>query len=194
MSHRAMGVHVPHAQIWFMIHFTDWWQAECAPFEGMGALRDAAEQNDRLASARALARLFVTHAVAAQIGHGRDLAVDGLTAASYLAALLAADDPEAEALADCLAAIEQRDLPALAMGLHEAARVCAARRAPHGARSLAELSYDAALEVGSWQDAYFAARVLQRLAVLDECPPAAVRWENRAELQLRRVQRALGHV
>jgi hypothetical protein len=177
-----------------MIEFMDWWQAEDAPFEGVGALRDAANQNQAAASKNAVARLFVTHALAAGVGYDCDLAVDALTAASYLAALFAADDPEAIALAKCLGALPDTNSAVLAATLHHAACVCANRQAPETARGLAELSYRAALEVGSWQDAYCAARTLQRLAVLDECLPAAERWENRAELHLRRVRRALGHV
>jgi hypothetical protein len=177
-----------------MIQFVDYWQAETAPFEGAGALRDAAQQNLPTASKTAIARLFVLHALAAGVGSGRQLAVDGLTAASYLAALFAVEDPEAAALAKCLGALRSKDTAGLAATLHEAARVSAVRAAPGSARELAELSYEAALEVGSWQDAYFAARILERLAILDECPPAAECWGNRAELHLRRVRRALGHV
>ena len=74
--------------------------------------------------------------------------------------------------------------------MHEAAQVCG-QLAPHAARSLAELGYAAALEVGAWQDAYHSARVLERLATLDECPAAADRWDRRASVQLDRVQRGL---
>lgn len=188
MSHRAMGPAPPRVQIADMMEFMDWWQVEPADFEGSRCLGDASFRSSRL-SGQAVARLFVISAISCVLGDKRKPVVDGLAAASYVAALFAADDAEGGALNACLSAVQQQDVSALATSLHEAARVCAAHCAPYAARSLAELGYEAALEVGAWQDAYFAARTLERLAVLDECPPAADRWGRRAELQLRRVQR-----
>ncbi|HET9439503.1 MAG TPA: hypothetical protein VFO52_05005 [Longimicrobiales bacterium] len=177
-----------------MISMIDWWQADRDIFDGEGCLRDAAELNTTLTSARAIVRLFVINAAGGGIGSERLGSMDGLAAASYLAATLAVEDPEAGALSDCLAALQRNDTAALACALHQAARLAAAHLAPHSARSLAELSYEAALEVGAWRDALFAARVLERLAVMDECPPAAERWAIRGDVQLRRVQRAGGAV
>jgi hypothetical protein len=171
-----------------MVFFTDWWQADRGSFEGAECLRDAAEQNAAPASMRAIARLFVIRAVAAAIGSERRHGADGVVAASYLAGLMAAEDPEAGALYACLAALQRNNPAELATSLHEAARMSAAHLAPCSARQLAELSYEAALEVGAWQDALFAAVILERLATLDECPGAAERWEYRAAVQLRRVR------
>jgi hypothetical protein len=164
-----------------MITLIDYWQIDRDGFTGEGCLVDAAEQNTSVTSMRAIARLLVIRAAA---GH-----VDGLTAASYYAALLAVEDPEAGALRRCLLALQREDTPGLAAALGEAARLSAAHLAPRSARSLAELSYETALEAGAWEHAHFAARILERLAILDECPPAAQRWSLRADIQLRRVQR-----
>ena len=172
-----------------MIYYHDWWRTERVTFEGGGCLKDAAELNTLPASLRAIVRMFVIRAAAAAIGDYRRGGPDGLVAASYLAALLAADDPEAGALRACLKAARSRDTAALATALHEAARLSAAHLAPCTARELAELSYEAALEVGAWQDALLAAVILERLATLDECPAAAERWARRADLQLTRVGR-----
>ena len=165
-----------------MISFIDYWQIDRDGFAGEGCLADAEEQNTPVTSVRAIARLFVIRAAAGQ--------VQGLTAASYYAALLAVEDPEAGALRSCLSAIHRNDTTALAGALGRAARIAAAHLAPRSARSFAELSYDTALEVGAWEQAYFAARILERLATLDECSPSAERWSVRADIQLRRVQRA----
>lgn len=172
-----------------MISFIDWWQIDPVTFEGGECLRDAADRNTQSASARAIARLFVIRAAAAAIGNRVGGTVDGVVAASYLAALMAAEDPEAAQLYACLGALQRNDTAALATALHEAARHSVARRAPGAARTLAELSYEAALEVGAWQDAMLAALILQRLATLDECPRAAERWQRRADVQLCRVLR-----
>ena len=173
-----------------MISYIDWWRTDLVAFEGGECLRDATDQNTRPASMRAIARMFVIGAAAAAIGSGRRGGPHGMVAASYLAALMAADDPEAGALYGCLAALQQNDTAALATALHEAARLSVAHLAPGSARRLAELSYEASLEIGAWQDALLAAVILERLATLDECPPAAERWARRADLHLRRVQRA----
>lgn len=173
-----------------MIYYHDWWRTDRITYEGAECLWDAAELNTRPASLRALARLFVIGAAAASIGgRPRCRPSDGIVAASYLAALLAADDPEAGALRACLAALQQDNTAALATALHEAARLSAAHLAPGSARKFAELSYEAALEVGAWQDARLAAVILERLATLDECPNAAERWARRAHVHLSRVQR-----
>jgi hypothetical protein len=169
-----------------MISLIDYWRIDCDTFEGEGCLVDAEAQNTVVTSVRAVARLFVIRAAA-----GR---VDGLAAASYYAALLAAEDPEAGALRRCLLALQKKDTGALAGALNDAARLSAVHLATRSARSLAELSYDTALEIGAWEHAHFAARMLERLATLDECTPAAERWAVRADIQLRRVQRAAGPI
>jgi hypothetical protein len=173
-----------------MFTLIDFWRIERETFDGAGCLLDAAQNDTAVTSARAVARLFVIGAAAAAVGSRRLSAMDGLAAASYHAAMLAVEDPEAGALRSCLAALQSNDTFALAGALYEAARMSAAHRAPHSARSLAELSYEAALEVGAWEHAHFAARILERLAVMDECPPAAERWSVRADKQLRRVQQS----
>jgi hypothetical protein len=173
-----------------MISYIDWWRTDLVSFEGGECLRDAADLNTTPASMRAIARIFVIRAAASAIGSERRGGLDGVAAASYLAALMAVEDPEAGALCACLAALQQNNTAALATALHEAARLSAAHLAPCTARKLAELSYEAALEVGAWQDALLAAVILERLATLDECPVAAERWARRADRQLRRVQRA----
>jgi hypothetical protein len=169
-----------------MIYLIDYWQIERDGFEGEGCLVDAEAQNTAVTSARAIARLFLIRAATG--------VVDGLTAASYYAALLAVEDPEAGALRRCLLALQQNDTAALAGALGEAACFSAVHLASRSARSLAELSYSMALEVGAWEHAHFAARLLERLATLDECTPAADRWAVRADIQLRRVQCPTGHV
>ncbi len=188
MSHPAMGAAHTRLQITAMIQLKDWWAAEPIDVEGSWMLADAAINPGR--SGHAIARLFVIHAISSVIGDRRKPAVDGLVAASYLAALMAAEDAEAGPLTACLSAAQRQDTAALASALHEAARACVSH-APHAARSLAELGYAAALEVGAWQDAYWSASLLERLAILDECPPAAERWGYKAHIQLDRVQRAL---
>lgn len=177
-----------------MISYVDWWRTDLVPFEGAECLRDAADQQTIPASVRAIARMFVIRAAAAAIGTERWGGLEGVAAASYLAALLAVDDPEASALHGCLAALQQNNTAALATALHEAARLSAAHRAACSARKLAELSYEAALEIGAWQDALVAAVILERLATLDECPAAAERWARRVEQQSARVQRAIRSV
>ena len=171
-----------------MIVLKDWWQAEPVDVEGSWILADAGIYLS--SPAHALARLLVIHAISYAVGERRRPVLDGIVAASYLGALIAADDAERGTLSACLAAAEKRDTRALADALYEAARVCA-HVAPHAARSMAELGYEAALETGAWQAAYCAARLLEWLAILDECPPAAERWASRAQLQLGRVQRGL---
>ncbi len=173
-----------------MISLLDYWQIDRDAFDGEGCLREAQEQNTAATSARAIVRMFVIRAAAAAMRSERFSGMDGLAAASYHAALLAVEDPEAGALRRCLTALQGNDGAALAAALHEAARLSALHLAAHSARSLAELSYEAALEVGAWEHAHFAARILERLATLDECPPAAERWSIRGDLHLRRVQRA----
>lgn len=167
-----------------MISLIDYWQIERDGFEGEGCLVDAAEQATVVTSARAIARFFVIRAAA---GHD-----DGLVAASYCAALLAVHDPEAGALRNCLQALQRSDGVALADALGEAARFSAAHLATRAGRALAELSYQTALEAGSWEHAHCAARMLERLARLDECSPAAERWSRRADVQLRRVLHGVG--
>jgi hypothetical protein len=169
-----------------MISVIDYWQIDRDSFTGECCLADAEEQNTSVTSVRAIARLFVIRAAAGYL--------DGVAAASYCAALLAADDPEAGALRRCLFAIQRNDTAALAGALGDAARLSAVHLAPRGARSLAELAYDTALEIGAWEEAYVAACVLERLATLDECPPAAERWSVRAGIQFRRVRQAGTHV
>jgi hypothetical protein len=169
-----------------MIYLIDYWQIDRDSFEGEGCLVDAEAQNTAVTSARAVARLFVIRAAAG--------VVDGLTATSYYAALLAVEDPEAGALRRCLLALQRNDTAALAGALGEAARMSAVHLAARSARSLAELSYETALEVGAWEHAHFAARMLERLARMDECTPAAACWAIRADIQQRRVQRADGRV
>ena len=165
-----------------MISVIDYWQIDRDSFTGECCLADAEDQNTPVTSAHAIARLFVIRAVAGYL--------DGLAAASYCAALLAAEDSEAGALRRCLFAIQRNDTAALAGALGEAARLSAVHLAPRSARSLAELAYDTALEIGAWEEAYIAAVTLERLATMDECVPAAERWSVRARLQFRRVRQA----
>jgi hypothetical protein len=189
-----MGLSPPHLQISVMIQFIDSWAAERPGFAGSAALEDAADARTSDERARAVARLFVIEAVAALIGDKRPVRVDAAAAASYVVALVPVDDPEADGLFAVIAALMRADMHALAGALHRAAGVCVSQSAPNSARRLAELSYRAALEVGSWEDALRAARMLNRLAILDENPVAARRWEARAELQQQRVQSASPHV
>jgi hypothetical protein len=177
-----------------MISLLDYWQIDRDCFDGEGCLLDAQEQNTAATSVRTIVRMLVIRAAAAALRCERFSKMDGLAAASYHAALLAAEDPEARALGRCLAALQGDDGTALAAALHEAAHLSALHLAAHSARSLAELSYEAALEVGAWEHAHFAARILERLATLDECPPAAERWSVRADMQWRRVQRATRNI
>lgn len=165
-----------------MISLVDYWQVDRDSFTGECCLADAEEQNTSVASVRAIARLFVIRAVAGYL--------DGVAAASYCAALLAADDPEAGALRRCLFAIQRNDTFALAGALGEAARLSSVHLALRSARILAELAYGTALEIGAWEQAYVAAGTLERLATMDECPPAAERWSIRAGIQFRRVRQA----
>ena len=194
MSHRAMGSTAPPTQIRAMIDYIDWWRAERPGFIGSGALYDAAEANCRDASARAIARMFVIHASASLIGDPHVSFVDGRAAGEYLEKLIPLDDPERAPLMFCLAALEQRDLPRLTVALHAAAIYCARQYILYSARSLAQLSYRAALEIGSWQDAWNAAYLLYRVAILDENPAAARRWEERADVHRLRVQSATPRV
>jgi hypothetical protein len=189
-----MGSLAPPAHIGNMIDFVDWWRAERPGFIGSGALHDAAEANHPDASARAIARMFVIHASASLIGDPHVSFVDGPTAGEYLVTLVPMDDPEMGPLISCLAALEQRDLRKLTVALHTAAVCCASRYIMYSARSLARLSYRASLETGSWQDALNAAHLLYRIAILDENPAAAARWEARAELHRIRVQRTTPRV
>ena len=169
-----------------MISVIDYWQIDRDSFPGECCLADAEEQNTVVTSVRAIARLLVIRAVA---GH-----LDGVAAASYCAALLAREDPEAGALRRCLFAIHRNDTAALACALGEAAHLSAVHLAPRSARSMAELAYDAALEAGAWKEAYMSARMLERLATMDECPAAADWWSVRAGMQLRRVRQTGTHV
>jgi hypothetical protein len=189
-----MGATAPPTHIGGMIDFIDWWRAERPGFIGSGALYDAAEANHPDASARAIARMFVIHASASLIGDPHVSFVDGPTAAEYLLQLTPADDPEMAPLMSCLAALEQKDLGRLTVALHAAAIVCASSYILYSARSLARLSYRASLETGSWQDAWNAAHLLYRIAILDENPAAAWRWEARADLHRVRVQSATPRV
>jgi hypothetical protein len=189
-----MGRNAPHPQIVFMIQFIDWWAAERPGFVGSAALEDAADARTAEARGRVVARMFVMEAAAAAIGDKRPVRVDADAAESYVVALIPADDPEGDALFGVVAALHRKDTLALACALYRASVICVAQAASHSARRFARLSYRASLEVGSWEDAWRAARVLQRLAVLDENPVAAHRWEARADLQLRRVQGGSPHV
>lgn len=194
MSHRAMGAPAPPRQIGGMIEFIDWWRAERPGFIGSAALYDAAEANDPDASARAIARMFVIHAAASLIGERRPSMIDGDGAREYLAALVPIDDPEAAALRACLAALQRNDLRVLTIALYTAATFYATRYMTYSARSLSLLSYRASLETGSWQDALNAALLLYRIAILDENPAAAERWEARVHLHRARVQSATPRV
>ena len=185
-----MGRTAPHPQIGFMIQFIDWWAAERPGFVGSAALEDAADAQTADACGRVVARMFVMEAAAAAIGDKRPVRVSAQAAESYLVALVPAHDPEGEVLLAIVAALHRHDTSALAAALHRAAAMCASQSATHSARRFARLSYRASLEVGSWADAWQAALILHRLAVLDENPAAAFRWEARAELQLLRVQSA----
>jgi hypothetical protein len=189
-----MGATAPPKHIGSMIDFIDWWRIERPGFIGSAALHDAAEANDPDASAHAIARMFVMHASASLIGDKHASFVDGPTAGEYLVKLIPLDDPEAGVLMACLIALQRQDLRALTVALHGAATFCATWYLTYSARSLAQLSYRAALETGSWQDALNAAYLLYRVAILDENPAAAERWEARVHLHRARVQSATPRV
>jgi hypothetical protein len=178
-----MGTTPPRYQIGFMIQFIDWWRAERPGFPGSAALHDAAESNRPEASARAVARMLVIHAAADVIGDKREIKVDAGAAAGYVVALVPVDHPEAGALFACISALQRHDMAALSTALLSAAFVCAAQSENYSARSMAHLSYKAALEVGAWEDALRAARLLERVAIMDENPVAARRWAARADIQ-----------
>ena len=176
-----MGAPYVATQIAVMMQLIDWWHSDATCFEGERCLQDAAEQPEPETCGWAVARLVVIEAIAAQAGRE--------SAAGYVAALYQADDPEAAALNRALEALARGDEPALAAALHEVARLCAARQALRAARRFAVLSFEAAEGCGSWYDAWRSALVLERLAELDECPPAAERWHRRVLIHQRRMRR-----
>jgi hypothetical protein len=171
-----------------MIALIDWWETDGPTFEGARCLADAADEKRSEASAHAVARLFVLQAVAAAIREGETVQ-KRYAAVPYVAALMAVDDPEGGALRECLGAVRLDDISALASRLLEVARLCAQRSAGQTARSFAELAYEAALATGAWEFAHDAARILERLAELDESPASADRWARRAEVHGRRMRR-----
>jgi hypothetical protein len=183
-----MGALLAPLQISAMIALIDWWELDHPAFDGERCLTDAAAANRVDDSAHAVAPLFVLQAAATAIRDGDAIQMRS-AAAPYVAAMLAIDDPETVALWDCLASIRCNDIARLAARLHEAARLCATRNAAGTARSFAELSYEAALASGAWEQAHYAALLLERLAELDECHVAADRWGRRASVHARRVAR-----
>jgi hypothetical protein len=183
-----MGAPPAPLQITTMIALIDWWETDRPAFEGERCLADAAAANCSEDSAHAVARLFVLHAAAAAVRYGETVEMR-YSAAPYVAALFAIDDPEAGALWECLAAVRLNDVSFLASRLHEVARLCARRNAPQTGRGFAELSYEAALASGAWEVAHYAALLLERLAELDESPGSAEKWARRAEVHARRVKR-----
>ena len=172
-----------------MIELTDWWRIDSPAFAGQRCLDDAADNSSIEISRASVARMLVLQAADAVL-HGKGAGPrDIAQVATYVGALFYVDDPEAGVLWRCLGAIRTSDTADLANALHHAARRMASVCAPHAAREFGELSYEAALACGSWEDAYFAASILTRIAELDECHIAAERWEHRARLHEARVQR-----
>jgi hypothetical protein len=131
---------------------------------------------------------------ASLVGDPRPRMVTGPIARDYLLALIPPDDPECGPLLTCLEAVERRDLPGLVGALHATALWYSTQYIMHSARALAHVSYRGALEIGSWQDAFNAACLLNRIAVLDENPVAAERWAMRAAVHQVRVQSATPRV
>lgn len=175
-----------------MILLKDWWSEMRPGFAGSAPLHDAADRNSFAASARAIARMFIIRAASGVVGDPEPWLEAPVE--SYVTRLIPSGDPEYKALLDCHAAAQQQNISALTVALQRAAAICFQDSAHHAARAFARLAYSAALEVGSWEDARRAAAFLHRLAVLDENPPAAERWEMRADLHWRRVQSATPHV
>lgn len=186
MSHLPMGSSPPHRQITGMIDFTDWWRFDTPHFPGQRCLADTADDPSADKSAAGIARMLVLQIAAASL-HGAHPSIHDIAVAGSYMGLLGVADPEAGGLWQCIAAVRTRDTAMLAAGLHKAARQCMNLSAPQAAREFAELSYEAALACGSWEDGFFAASILTRLAELDECPPASEQWEHRARMQENRV-------
>ena len=175
-----------------MIELTDWWRIDLPVFAGERSLADAADYPTANGSRASIARMLVLQVADAALHRSRPNEDEIALVATYVGALLNGDDPEAGALWRCLGAVRTNDTEELAHALHHVARHSAYLDARQAAREFGELSYDAALACGSWEDAYFAASILTRLAELDECHDAAERWEQRARVHERRVRARVG--
>jgi hypothetical protein len=171
---------------------TEYWALDCEAFRGGWILADCGDGHPDNELRVCVARLAVVRVAANAVGRqlrGEDLRDDVAMTREYLAAL-EIDPCRRRGLLRVLDALVPFDPACLA---EELLSECAAsgRAALDGsARTLAELAYDAALSHDLHATAQGAALALARLAVQQECPRSARKWQALSTMHGRRAARA----